>query len=131
VEVSDEVAAELSADKRYEKSYTERVRYNKAYYSLDVEDGIETSAFGCHSDNPETIFAMMDNHCRLCRALNALPEIQGRRIEAHYLLGKSIKEIAGSEGVCIRSVYESIERGLKAMKKVFENNAQGCPQNCP
>ena len=36
---------------------------------------------------------------RLWNALNSLPEIQGRRIDAHIILGKSIKEIAEAEGV--------------------------------
>ena len=132
VEVSDEVAAELQADKRYERAYQRRTFYNKAHYSLDAEDGIETSAaIACHSDNPETIFGMMENHCRLCRALNSLPEIHGRRVEAHYLLGKTQTEIARAEGVEVHSVNESIKRGLRAMKKYFLENSENCPKICP
>ena len=41
VEVPDEVAEELMASKRREAAHAERVRYNKAYYSLDCDDGIE------------------------------------------------------------------------------------------
>ena len=130
-EVSNEVAAELFADKRYEKSHEQRVRRNMAFYSLNVGDGIETSAIACHSDNPEVIFTIMDNHCHLCRALNSLPEIQGRRVEARYLTGKSIQEIAKAEGVSESSVKESITRGIKSMRKVFKNNFQRCPANCP
>lgn len=44
VEVPDEVAQALLAGKRAEAAHTERVRYNKAYYSLDCDDGIEYSA---------------------------------------------------------------------------------------
>ena len=44
VEVPDEVAEELMASKRREAAHAERVRYNKAYYSLDCDDGIEYSA---------------------------------------------------------------------------------------
>ena len=130
-DVPDEVAAELRADRRYEKTHEQRTRRNKAFYSLDVEDGIEASAVACHNDNPERIFAMMENHCRLCRALNSLPEIQGRRVEAHYLLGMSRKEIADAEGVCERSVSESIERGLRAMRKIYFNNFENSPPKCP
>jgi len=119
IEVSDEVAAELQSDIRYEKAYQRRTFYNKGHFSLDVEDGIEASAIACHNDNPETVFFMMENHCRLCRALNSLPEIQGRRVDARYLQGMSIQEIAKSEGVSESSVKESIERGLKTMRKVF------------
>lgn len=38
VEVPDEVAEELIASKRREAAHAERVRYNKAYYSLDCDD---------------------------------------------------------------------------------------------
>ena len=44
MEVSDDVAEVLRASVRYEAAYTERARYNKAYYSLDADDGIEYSA---------------------------------------------------------------------------------------
>lgn len=44
IEVPDEVAEELLAGKRWEAAYAERVRYNKAYYSLDCNDGIEYSS---------------------------------------------------------------------------------------
>ena len=121
IEVSDEVAAELEADKKYERAYQRRTFYNKAHFSLDAEDGIEAAAVVCYNDSPERIFDMMERHCGLCRALNSLPEIQGRRIEAHYLLGKSQKEIAEAEGVSLNSVSLSLRRGLQAMKKYLNN----------
>jgi len=121
IEVSDEVAAELLADKRYENAYKRRVLYNKSHYSLDADDGIEASSFACHSDNPEVIFFCMERFCNLCRALNSLPEVQGRRIEAHYLLGMSQRAIARAEGVTKGAVSISITRGLAAMKKFMEN----------
>ena len=65
---------------------------------------------------------LMERHCRLCHALNKLPEIQGRRVEAHYLLGQSQKEIAKAEGVTKGSVSESIKKGLAAMRKYLEEN---------
>ena len=130
VEVSDEIAEALLADKRYENAYQRRMFYNKAHYSLDVDDGIENTALACYSDNPEAIFSMMDSHCRLCKALNSLPEIQGKRIDAKYLQGKSIQEIAKAEGVSESAVKASIGRGLREMKKVFQNQAQNCVANC-
>ena len=41
IEVSDDVAEALRASVRYEAAYTERARYNNAYYSLDSDDDIE------------------------------------------------------------------------------------------
>jgi len=131
IEVTDEVAAELHTGKMSQKHHEQRIRRNTAFYSLDASDGIEASALISNNDNPERIFTMMDKHCSLCRALNSLPEVQGRRVEARYLLGRSIQEIAEAEGVSESAVKESLDRGLKAMKKVFKNNFQSCPAICP
>ena len=132
VEVPDEVAAELMASRKYEKHHEQRMRRNKSVYSLDAGDDIETAAVIHTTDNPEAIFELMERHCRICCALNSLPEIQGRRIEAHYFLGMSQQEIADKEGVVKSSVSESITRGLRAMKiflRNFENSPNFCPQS--
>jgi len=130
MEVADEIAVELNADKRYHKAHDRRMKRNKSY-SLDFEADFETAAMACHSDNPEHIFTMMERHCLLCQALNSLPEVQGRRIDAHFLQGKSRKEIAQAEGVSERAINYSIERGLRMMKKYFSNNFQKCVPKCP
>jgi len=120
VEVSDEIADELLADKRYQKAHRRRVYRNKAQYSLDVGDGIETEA--CYINlSPHEIHERQIMRCRLCRALNSLPETQGRRIDAHYILGMSQKAIAEAEGVAKSRVSESIDRGLQNMKKYLKN----------
>ena len=99
VEIPEEVAEELLADRRYRKAHERRTKRNKAQYSLDADDGIEASAAAHIPDSPEAIYEMMERHCRLCQALNSLPEVQGKRIDAHFMLGKSKKEIAEAEGV--------------------------------
>ena len=120
VEVPDIIAEELFADRRYQKSHRQRIKRNKAYYSLDVGDGIENSAI--HMDlSPYEIMERQREFCRLCRALNSLPETQGRRIEAHFIFGKSITEIANAEGVAKSRVSESIKLGLRNMKKFMNN----------
>ena len=118
IEVADEVAEALTASRRQEAAYVERARYNKAYYSLDCDDGIEYSAC-LHEPTPQELLERMELFIRLWNALNSLPEIQGRRIDAHIILGKSIKEIAEVEGVHEESVRQSIKRGLERMKKTF------------
>ena len=118
IEVSDEVAAALKADKLYEAAYQRKVMRNKAQYSLDCDDGIEYSAC-LHEPTPQELLERMELFIRLWNALNSLPEIQGRRIDAHIILGKSIKEIAEAEGVHEESVRQSIKRGLERMKKTF------------
>ena len=54
IEVSDEVAAELKADKLYEAAHQRRTTRNKAQYSLDCDDGIEYSAC-LHEPTPQEL----------------------------------------------------------------------------
>lgn len=118
IEVSDEVAAELMADKRFEFNCWRQAKRNKANYSLDADDGIENSI--CEFEpSPEEFMARAVTIQRLCCALNHLPPAQGRRIDAHFLLGLSVEEIAQAEGVSCRAVQISIDRGLEKMRKIF------------
>ena len=119
IEVSDEVAAELRADKLYELAYQRRVIRNKAQYSLDCDDGIEYSA--CLSEpTSQELVERMERFCALWNALNTLPEIQGRRVDACIILGKSYREVAQAEGVNESSVRESVKSGLESMKKYLK-----------
>lgn len=118
IEVPDEVAEVLCAGKLYETAHQRRVTRNKAQYSLDRDDGIEYSA--CLSEpTPQELLERKETFCRLCRALNSLPGVQGRRIDACIILGKSVKQVAEAEGVDESSVRESIQRGLRNMRKYF------------
>lgn len=121
VEVPDEVAEELMASKRREAAHAERVRYNKAYYSLDCDDGIEYSAC-LHEPSPQELMDRKELFFRLWNALNSLPEIQGRRVDAHLILGKSYRQIAREEGVDKSTVRRSVERGKEQMKKYLREN---------
>lgn len=121
IEVPEEVAAALQADRRYEAAYAERVRYHKAYYSLDCEDGIEYSAT-LHEPTPQELLERMERFCHLWNALNSLPEVQGRRVDAYLILGKTYREIAREEGVAVWAVEQAVKRGIKAMKKYLQKN---------
>ena len=121
IEVSDDVAEALRASVRYEAAYAERARYNKAFYSLDCDDGIEYSACQ-HELTPDEVLELKERFCRLWNALNSLPEIQGRRVDAHLILGKSYRQIAREEGVDKSAVRHSVESGIKQMKKYLQEN---------
>lgn len=116
--VSDEVAAELRSDKRYEPTHQQRMRRNKSQYSLDVGDGIENSAC-LFEPSPEELVIRAETFERLCRALNDLPEVQGRRVEACVILGKRYSEVARTEGVSAGAISETVQRGLRNMRKKF------------
>ena len=113
------MAAELRADKLYEAAYRRRVIRNKAQYSLDCDDGIEYSA--CLSEpTPQELVERMERFCALWNALNTLPEIQGRRVDACIIEGKSYREVAEVEGVHKSSVQESVRSGLENMRKYLK-----------
>jgi len=120
IEVSDAVAEELLADKRYHKAHTRRVKRNKAQYSLDAGDGIENEAV-YRELSPHQVYELKLKFCRLCMALNSLPEKQGRRIDTHYLCGVSKSDIARAEGIGESAVRDAIERDLRSMKKYLKN----------
>ena len=121
IEVPDEVAEELKADKRYEQAYIRKVMRNKAQYSLDCDDGIEYSAC-VFEKSPEELVIMKEQYQMLCRALNSLPEIQGRRVDANIIMGKTLREIAKEENVGKSSVGGSVKIGLASMKKYLQEN---------
>lgn len=120
VEVSDEVAAALAEAERMERNYIRRVYWNKAYFSLDAGDGIEHEALFV-ALSPCELYERKVTAQELRVALNALPDTQGRRVYAHYILGLSKTEIARAEGVAKSRVSESIERGLRNMEKFLKN----------
>ena len=119
IEVSDEVAAALKADKLYEAAYQRKVMRNKAQYSLDCDDGFEYSACQ-HEPSPQELLERKELFFHLWNALNSLPEVQGVRVEAHLILGKSYTRIAKEQGADRSAVRRSVKRGKTAMKKYLK-----------
>ena len=119
VEVPDEVAEALMASRRDEASYQRRLTRNKAFYSLDCDDGIEYSAC-LHEPSPQELLDRKELFFRLWNALNSLPEVQGVRVEAHLILGKSYRQIAREQGVDKSAVRHSVKSGKAAMRKYLK-----------
>ena len=65
----------LLASRRNEAAYQRRLTRNKAFYSLDCDDGIEYSAC-LHEPSPQELLDRKEMFFRLWNALNSLPEIQ-------------------------------------------------------
>ena len=107
MEVSDDVAEALRASVRYEAAYTERARYNKAYYSLDADDGIEYSAC-LHELTPDEVLELKERFCRLWNALNSLPETQGRE----QLKEENTLEYTGRLGNIRACARESVNKDI-------------------
>jgi len=121
IEVPEEVYEAIRAGERQESAYKQRMYYHKAHYSLDVGDGIENDAIYPEL-TPEQIYEYKVTMQQLCNALNSLPEIQGRRVDAHYILGMKKVEIAKAEGVTDSCVCGAIKTGLRNMRKYLHNH---------
>ena len=83
--------------------------------------GIEYSAC-VHEPSPEELVERMERFYHLWNALNSWPEIQGRRVDAHLIEGKSYREIARGEGVDKSAVRCSVLCGIESMKKYLRKN---------
>ncbi|WP_417021078.1 RNA polymerase sigma factor [Clostridioides difficile] len=98
-----------------------RIRYHKAYYSLDRGDGIEHSALFI-SLSPDEIYERKLTTEQLHTAIATLPDKQAKRIYAHYFLGMSKTAITKAEGTSASSVKDAIRRGLCSLEKYLKNN---------
>lgn len=119
VEVTDEVAEQIKKFGRKEHADFERRRVYKAYYSLDVNDGIEKDIILLVL-SPEKIYERKLRNQELYAAIHSLPEKQARRIYAHFFLDMSKTQIARMEGVSESTVRDSINRGLKNIEKFLK-----------
>lgn len=116
VEVSDAIAAFFAEDKRRQTNYAQYIRDNKAFYSLDCGDGIETAALHKPEQPDETVLKA-EQERQLETALASLSDVQRRRIISHFIEGKSKAAIAAAEGVDESVVRRTITRGLAKMKE--------------
>ena len=119
IEVDEAVAEVLKELDRKEASYQRYVRRYKAYYSLDVDNGIHRSILLAVAA-PEEIYEQEWMTEELYKAIDSLPKKQAARICAHFLLGLAKSEIARVEGVHESSVRESIRRGLERLADILK-----------
>ena len=120
LEVSDEIAAALSMGGRLCDSYKRQKRRN-GECSLDTDPGFEADVT-YPPPSPEQILEAREDRATLYAAIAQLPPVQARRVNAHYILGISKKEIAKAEGVGISRVSGSIRRGLLNLKNILKNS---------
>ena len=69
---------------------------------------------------PACMMDRMELFVHLWNALNSLPEVQGVRVEAHLILGKSYRQIAREQGVDKSAVRHSVKSGKAAMRKYLK-----------
>lgn len=116
IDILDEVFDIFEEHRKAEQAYQSRIRYHKAYYSLDRGDGIEHSALFV-SLSPDEIYERKLTSEQLHAAIATLPDKQAKRIYAHYFMSMSKTAIAKAEGVSEKAIRISIERGLHGIEK--------------
>ena len=121
VEVADEVYQVFDMFAQKEHADYQRRRMHKAYYSLDVGDGIENSIVVAVM-SPQEIYERKLSNQELYAAISRLPEKQAKRIYAYYFMQMSKASIARAEAVSERAIWESIERGLKNISRFIKKN---------
>ena len=120
IAVPDEIAETLRRFKLEDEAYRIRTYRNKAYFSLDYGENIEREAVFLVM-TPADIWDQREINRRLHEAMSKLTPQQKRRIYARFFLHMNNAEIARTEGCDITSVRDSINRGLRRLKKIFEN----------
>lgn len=120
IEVEDIIEATLKAFGLLDKAYRKRTNRHRAYYSLDLNDGIQRDIMLIVLTPPEIYEKKIANQ-ELYAALNSLSDKQARRIYARYFLGMSKYAIAKAEGVDESAVRRSIEAGLLRMEKFLRD----------
>lgn len=120
IDIPDEVFNIFEEHRKAEQAYQSRIRYHKAYYSLDRGDGIEHSALFV-SLSPDEIYERKLTSEQLHAAIATLPDKQAKRIYAHFFMNMSKAAIAKAEGVNKSQVTRSINRGLAQIEKFLKN----------
>lgn len=120
VEVEEEMARELRQFELDENAYILKRYRNRAYFSLNREDGIEQEAL-YNTASPEELLLYKASREELYNALCQLPDKWVQRIYAHYMLGMSKVAIARSEQIDESTVRKSIERGLNRLARLLKS----------
>ena len=124
VEVSDEVAEQIMKAERAEHAYRERTRVHKAYYSLDVGNGIEKDILFVQM-SPQEIYERKVSNAKIYAAISALPEKQAKRIYAYFFQDMSVCDIAKVERVSHAAINHSISRALIHIAETLKNFWKG------
>ncbi|WFB59606.1 hypothetical protein [Paenibacillus sp. BR1-192] len=120
VEVEEEMARELRQFELDENAYILKRYRNRAYFSLNREDGIEQEAL-YNTASPEELLLYKASREELYKALCQLPDKWVQRIYALYMLGMSKVAIARSEQIDESTVRKSIERGLHRLARLLKS----------
>ena len=114
------IAIELLSQDRIEEAGRRRIYWNKAHYSLDFDDGIESDLL-IEALSPYDLVETNLIESELQTAIRQLPEVQARRVRAFYFDGLRKAAIAEAESVDERAIRLSIDCGLRNLKNILKN----------
>lgn len=117
IEVSEEIATIMNDFESKQHTQDRKIRYHKAYYSLQATDLEKYKIVGLDifQENLEYEDAMQI----LYNAIGKLPYKQARRIYAYFMLDMTEKEISEYEDVSLQSISKSVQKGCKSIKKIL------------
>ena len=108
-------------------NYERRKVYHRAWYSLDAYSWTENYALE-HGRSPEDILVEREEMTTRLRLIAALPvalahatPTQARRVHAYYIAGIKQPEISRIEGVHSSKVSVAIRRGLRNMRRCYDD----------
>lgn len=120
IDVSDDLVELFQRDTAKEATRKRKLRFHRAYYSLDRNDGIDKNIIYV-SRSPEEIYERKLTREQLHAAMETLTDKQAKRIYAHFFLGLSKSEIARNEGVDCCHIARSIDLALKKIGQYLKS----------
>ena len=129
VDVSDEVADCLLQLRREEERIRRKIRYHKAYYSLDSNDGIELAALNGPLPSPEDLLLEQEEQRlrqlklqRMRQAFTQIPIKQAQRLQMRYLNAMTYRALAEAEGISARRAFDSVQDAMRSIRLHFQKN---------
>ena len=117
VEVSTSVKELLEQSDRQIRSQR---RQDRRHLDLAVhtDEDLTSSLLPAYEDTAD-LLERMERDARLHEAIGRLTEVQQRRLYLYYYDGLSYSRIARLEGVTSQTVFSTIEKALKGLKKLY------------
>ena len=118
IAITKEIFDELDENEKEDARQIQKIaRYNER--NIVTESTLNKRVFN-KPENVEEIVIRKINNEKLKKAMDKLSKEQRRRILLHYDYQMSLEEIAEIEGRSKQAIQESIEWGMKKLKKIFE-----------
>lgn len=115
VEITDEMLEAMKAADRQEASYARQARRYKAYYSLELYDGLVEGDVVQKVPSPEEIYISEEIRTELFASISKLSDIQQLRILLYFYEGMTYRKIAEIEGTTHSTVGRSIKSALEKL----------------